>query len=243
MPPPRGFLFDVFGTVCDWHTALAGAATQLLQDYGSIATKPVSASDFARAWRQRYAQETQRRGSEALAWISLTEIISEALKELAQAHLMQPIDDAEIAKRIGCWRRMQPWPDSVTGLLQIKNLGPIATCSNGNFADMQALATFANLPWNQILGAEVAHFYKPHRETYLQSVAKLDLLPEEVVMVASHQADLARATSLGLQTAFVIRPLEFGSPGMGEETEVTGKHTFVANDFIDLAKQLAAAQR
>ena len=70
-------------------------------------------------------------------------------------------------------------------------------------------------------------------------------------MVAAHQRDLAFAAGHGMQTAFVRRPLEFGGPVKPAdpdpeqlyldhaEIHVEGEWTWVADDFLDLAQQLA----
>jgi 2-haloacid dehalogenase len=92
--------------------------------------------------------------------------------------------------------------------------------------------------------------YKPHPDTYLASIAALGLPPEEVCMVAAHQAELAYAAGLGMQTAFVARPDEFGGPvkprhpepGVdylaAAEVHAEGDWTFVAGSLIDLAEQV-----
>ena len=71
-------------------------------------------------------------------------------------------------------------------------------------------------------------------------------------MVAAHQFDLSYAASLGMQTAFVGRPDEFGGiikPKIPEkgvnyinaaEIHVEGDWTYVADNFIDLAAQIGS---
>ena len=66
----------------------------------------------------------------------------------------------------------------------------IAPLSNGNIALMTSLAKFAGLPWDVILGAEIARHYKPDREVYISAYDSLDLKPEEVMMCACHASDL-----------------------------------------------------
>jgi 2-haloacid dehalogenase len=148
------------------------------------------------------------------------------------------------------WQQLTPWPDAVQGLREIKELAIIAPLSNGNFADLVRLSRHAGLPWDIILGASVAGYYKPHPETYLKSVQALGLNPPQVCMVAAHQADLAYAAGHGMQTAFVKRPLEFGGPVKPPNPEdgqlyldaaeiyPEGDWNYIADDFVDLAGQL-----
>ena len=66
----------------------------------------------------------------------------------------------------------------------------IAPCSNGHIAQSVNLARHAGLPWDAILGAEIARAYKPDPRVYRASVAALGLEPAEVMMVAAHNGDL-----------------------------------------------------
>ena len=59
------------------------------------------------------------------------------------------------------WRKLDPWPDSVSGLTRLKRRFIIAPLSNGNIRLMLDLAKRAALPWDAILGAEIAQAYKP----------------------------------------------------------------------------------
>ena len=67
------------------------------------------------------------------------------------------------------WRRLDPWPDSVRGLARLKRRFIIAPLSNGNIRLMLDLAKRAGLPWDAILGAEVAQAYKPSPKAYLRT--------------------------------------------------------------------------
>ena len=53
------------------------------------------------------------------------------------------------------------------GLTRLKRRFILATLSNGNVALMVNMAKRAGLPWDAILGAEVARAYKPQPEAYL----------------------------------------------------------------------------
>jgi 2-haloacid dehalogenase len=64
-----------------------------------------------------------------------------------------------------------------------------------------------------------------------------DVPPSAVMMVAAHIGDLDAAKKLGLRTAFVHRPLEFG-PARTADSPAEGRFDFTAEDFLDLATQL-----
>ena len=77
---------------------------------------------------------------------------------------------------------------------------------------MLDMAKRAGLPWDAILGAELAQAYKPDPKPICAPLDILAMQPEEVCMVAAHNGDLAAARACGLATAFVPRPNEHG-PG------------------------------
>jgi 2-haloacid dehalogenase len=88
------------------------------------------------------------------------------------------------------------------------------------------LAKHAGLPWDAILGAELAHAYKPDPRVYLAGVHALGLEPGDVCMVAAHRDDLIAAAAVGLRTAFVPRPGEPEGPPFQADIE--------AWDFLEL---------
>jgi 2-haloacid dehalogenase len=95
-----------------------------------------------------------------------------------------------------------------------------------------------NLPWDTILGSEIARDFKPKPDVYLMSAAALNLRPDEVMMCAAHSDDLRSAASNGLRTAHIARPGENG-PGTGESAPRVPVD-FAATSMIDLADKLGA---
>src|ERR1700675_1883342 len=108
------------------------------------------------------------------------------------------------------WQRLNPWPGSVAGLTMRETKYISAPLSNGNVALLTNMAKFAGLPWDLVMSAELFEHYKPDPETYLGAARLLCLPPEQVMMVAAHNHDLKAAQKLGLKTAFVARPTEYG---------------------------------
>jgi 2-haloacid dehalogenase len=99
------------------------------------------------------------------------------------------------------------------------------------------MAKFAGLPWDCILSTELVKHYKPDRETYLMPPAFFDLPPGEVMMVAAHPGDLQSAKALGLKTAYVHRPLEYGA-GRTSTPPPAGQFDYNVKDFGELATAL-----
>jgi 2-haloacid dehalogenase len=102
---------------------------------------------------------------------------------------------------------------------------------------MLDMAKRAGLPWDAILGAELAQAYKPSPEAYLRNAEALMLKPEQVCLVAAHNGDLVAARRCGLRTGFIPRPTEH-SPGQTIDLLPEDDWDIVASDLKDLAGQL-----
>ena len=101
---------------------------------------------------------------------------------------------------------------------------------------MVDLARRNGLIWDAILGAEVARDYKPKPIVYLAAAAAFDCEPSETMMVAAHSYDLAAAAAVGMHTAFIARPDEYGA-GKGE-SRASVPVDISAASLTDLADRL-----
>jgi len=101
------------------------------------------------------------------------------------------------------------------------------------------LARHGDLRFDTILSAELFAHYKPDAEAYLGACALLGREPGEVMMVAAHPHDLEAARRLGLRTAFVSRPAEYG-PARSPDTVSADEVDVVAHGLDDLARKLDA---
>jgi 2-haloacid dehalogenase len=137
------------------------------------------------------------------------------------------------------WHRLDAWPDVPGGLARLRARHLLAPVSNGNISLMVDLARHNGLPWDAILGAELARDYKPKAIVYQSAAAAFDCAPHEVLMVAAHSSDLAAAAQAGLRTAFVARPDEKG-PGLGESQATVTVNLSVAG-LGELADRLGCA--
>ena len=225
--------FDVFGTVVDWRGGIAREAGAIL---GAGGVERDWAA-FADRWRALYQPAMEAVRSGRRPWTKLDDLHRENLVALLEDLAIGDLGEAEIDHLNRAWHRLVPWPDAVEGLCRLKRRYILATLSNGNVALMVNLAKRAGLPWDVILGAEVARAYKPQPEAYLRSAALLDLPPSACMMVAAHGRDLIAAEACGFRTAFVARPAEHGP---GQTTDRQAEHPFdvVASDFRDLADRL-----
>lgn len=229
----RALTFDVFGTVMDWRSSIIREGEAL----GRAKGLSVDWTAFADAWRGRYHPSMDRVRRGELPWTKLDDLHRQSLDELIVEFRITGLSDGEIDHFNRAWHRLDPWPDSVGGLSFMKRRYILATLSNGNVALLVNMAKRAGLPWDAVLGAEVARHYKPDPEAYLTTAGYLGLAPEQCLMVAAHNSDLATASSLGFRTAFVVRPAEYG-PDQGADLTAENDYDFVAGSMIELADQL-----
>ena len=228
--------FDVFGTVVDWRSSVARDLATFLRRHGLGHLDPAAVGD---EWRDLYqpSMETIRRGDRA--WVRLAVLNRESLAVVLRRHGLDPasIPEQELADLNRTWERLDPWPDSVPGLTRLKTRFAIGTISNGNIGLMTWLAKYGSLPWDVIAGAELTRTYKPQPETYLGAAEMLGLRPDECALVAAHNDDLRAAQACGFKTAFIPRPTEHG-PGQTKDLRADGAWDAVADDLVDLARQL-----
>jgi len=229
----KALTFDVFGTVVDWRSSLIREGREL----GRARGLTVDWAQFADAWRGLYQPMLGRVRSGSLPWTKLDDLHRLALDRLLAEFLVTGLGEAEIEHLNRAWHRLDPWPDAVAGLTQLKGKFVLATLSNGNVALIVNMARRAGLPWDAVLGAEVARHYKPQPQAYQTTAALLGLEPAQCMMVAAHNGDLAAAGGLRFRTAFVARPTEHG-PGQTTDLAAERAWDVVADSFIDLAARL-----
>jgi 2-haloacid dehalogenase len=230
----RALTFDVFGTVVDWRTSIAREGETVGRRHGLT----VDWRAFADAWRGLYQPMLSKVRTGEMPWTKLDDLHRMALDRVMAQFAIEGLSAEEIDDLNRAWHRLDPWPDAVAGLTRLRRTFILATLSNGNVALIVNMARRAGLPWDAVLGAEVARHYKPQPEAYLTTAELLGLRPEQCMMVAAHNGDLAAARGVGFRTAFVARPTEHG-PGQKKDLVAEETWDVVASDFVDLATRLS----
>jgi len=229
----KALVFDVFGTVVDWHGSVAREMRGLAKAKGLR----VNAVKFAKAWRAGYRPAMDRVRNGEAPFEKIDVIHRAILEDVLKQFKITTLTEGEKAHLNLVWHRLKPWPDSVRGLKRLKSKHVVATLSNGNTGLLVDMAKHGGLPWDCIFSSDTFKLFKPDPGMYLGAADRLNLKPEEVMMVAAHKADLRAAAQCGLKTAFVKRPFEHGrasTPDLASEPEFT----INAESFLDLAGQL-----
>lgn len=229
----KALTFDVFGTVVDWRSSIIKELNSFGESKGIIADWEA----FADKWRGGYAPAMDQVRKGEIPWTNIDELHRMVLDRLLNEFEITDLSEDEKVHLNKAWHRLAPWPDSVEGLSRLKQKFIIATLSNGNISLLVNMAKHSGLPWDVILSSELARHYKTDKEVYMKALSLLDLRPEDLMMCAAHQDDLLAAQALGLKTAYISRPLEFGPERKNDATDDM-PFDIIANDIVDLAEKL-----
>jgi len=230
----KALTFDTFGTVVDHRSSIIaecealGRAKGLRKDWAA----------FADAWRGLYVPTMNRVRSGELPWTKLDGLHRIMLDKVMADFEIAGLTPEEIEHLNRVWHRLKPWPDAVPGLTRLKKKFIISPLSNGNVSLLTNMAKHAGLPWDCVIGADLARHYKRDREVYVTAADILSLTPPEIMMVAAHQDDLAAARGVGFKTAFVPRPKE--GPNGEKNNTPNADWDVVVPDFNALAAALGA---
>ncbi|MCX5044843.1 haloacid dehalogenase type II [Aldersonia sp. NBC_00410] len=228
---PAALLFDVQGTATDFHSTIREAA----RDLAGARYPNEDWSAFVNDWRAGYFAETSQRRDDG-EWRSVAAVYRSTLNPLLDARGIA-LDLAQRDELARAWSRLRPWPDTVPGLLRLRERFTLATLSNADVSAVVEISRVGNLPWHAVFAAEMAGVFKPDPKIYLLAARYLGLSPADIMMVASHKYDIRAAAGLGFRTAFVARPWEYGDPAAAD-AEFSEEFDINATDFEDLARQL-----
>jgi 2-haloacid dehalogenase len=223
----HALVFDVFGTLVDWRSGVGQAFRE-----SGVSGDP---EELADAWRARYWPMLAEVNAGERPWGNFDDQHLATLDDLlTERGVKLPVE--ERLRLVGAWHRLDPWPDVRSGLEVLRRQRIVATLSNGHVALLVDLARHADLRFDCVLSAELAHAYKPAPEVYQTAARLLGVEPAELMLVAAHPLDLKAARGAGLQTAFVDRPLEYG-PGSPAREDPDADES--VGDLHELAERLA----
>jgi 2-haloacid dehalogenase len=233
-PPPgvRALFFDVFGSLVDWRTSVAREAERTLSPLGHS----LDWLAFADAWRGQYQPGMEEVRAGRIPFSKLDVLHRHNLERILPRFGLERLGEEVLAELNLAWHRLDAWPDVPAAMARLKQKFWIAPCSNGNIALMVDLARRNNLPWDAILGSDVARDFKPKPGVYLAACDAFNLEPPQCMMVAAHTRDLVAAAKLGLRTGHIARVNEYG-PNTGEPAP-TAPVDVAGSDLADLATKL-----
>lgn len=236
--PVKALCFDVFGTVTDWYSSVIEEGESL----GARLGVDIPWGEFVNKWRvDGYIASLIKIASGEMDCIPTADIHKRKLLSLLDEYGINGLSDSEVDHFNLAWNRIKAWDDSVEGLGMLKRNFMILPFSNGDFRCLLDIAKHNGLPWDGIISADFFNKVKPDLSIYGDAAELLCMEPTEIMMVACHAQDLNAARKAGFRTAYVSRPLEYG-PGSSPEA-IEQPFDYHANDFIELAGQLASDKR
>ncbi|MCP4307861.1 MAG: haloacid dehalogenase type II [bacterium] len=135
--------------------------------------------------------------------------------------------------------KLRPHPDVPPSLASLKESGlrlVALTNSPPDVANRQLETAGLAGYFDHALSVHAARRFKPHPEVYLYAADYLDARPEEMMMVAAHDWDIAGAMSVGMKGAYVLRRGMTRNALFVEPTIVCGTMTETAESILELAR-------
>src|SRR5256885_14261860 len=172
----RALTFDVFGTVVDWRTGVALEGRRLGDRHGIEADW----EKVADAWRALYVPYMNRVRSGELPWTNFDQLHRMSLDQVLADLEIDGFDPVVRDEFTHAWERFPAWPDAAAGLAQLTDRFTVATLSNGNRSQQEALMRFTGLPFQRLLSAEDFQHYKPHPVSHRGKAASLAPSSSEV---------------------------------------------------------------
>ena len=232
----RALAFDVQGTCADFYQPVlrAGRAINLAKGLD------LDWAVFSTEWRDLYRAALDEVIAGKRPWLRVDQIYREALDTLLDRRgIGNKFTAAERDQFTAVWTKLDPWPDTVEGLTRLRHLYVTTTLSNAGMAALVSVVKHGAMPFDAVLGAELAKSYKPSPAVYQVAVDYLGYPADQILMVACHKYDLKAAKAFGMRTAFVARPLEFG-PNAKPDTAPEDQFDLNVKSFVELANSLGA---
>lgn len=108
------------------------------------------------------------------------------------------------------WSELQVWPEVPSVLATLATKVPLAVATNCSERLGQIAAGRAGVPFDVVITAERAGFYKPRPEPYRAVLAALGTRPERTLFVAGSASDVPGAQGVGMPVFWHNR---IGLPG------------------------------
>jgi 2-haloacid dehalogenase len=235
----RALTFDTGGTILDWHSgfrdafAAAGRRHGIEADWGRLANELRRRSlgkmiDLGKDGPPRYNFDGAHRSC-------LDALLEEEGLDFDEGDRQAIAWDAPHA--------FAAWPDVREGLAALRAERIAVSFTLLSYRMVIDSSRINDLVWDAILSCEGLGIYKLLPEAYRRAAARLQLDPQECLMVACHPFDLDAARNVGFRTALVRRPQEWGpDPAAGPEKPAPGTYDIEVDSFIELAEALPAAR-
>ncbi|MDA0656246.1 MAG: haloacid dehalogenase type II [Proteobacteria bacterium] len=227
-------IFDTFGTLVDWRSSIIKDLTQ----WGKDRKLETDWAGFTDEWKTAYRPGMDAVNKGERDWMPVRRIYREKLDEILPKFGLGDATEADRHYINDVWYRLDPWADTVPGLERLAKKYVLSSFSNSDFLGMALMSKHAGLPFDAVLTAENAKKFKPDPAMYEMAIELLGQgHPERLMLVASHNYDLANARKFGMGTAFILRPTEYG-PGQKTDLQADESWDVIVSSALQLAEEL-----
>jgi 2-haloacid dehalogenase len=232
--PVAAVLFDTGGTVLDWHGSIVDELATVEAWRGTA----LEAHAFVNEWRRRTMRGIVGQMRPAF---HMDDVHRDTLAQTI-AHFALPALDAAAQDALWrSWHRLRAWPDFPPALARLRAALPVVSFTMLPTALVVDVSRRNGLVWDAIVSCQMIGIYKPHPDAYLTAAAWLGHSPGDLLMVACHNFDLNAAQDVGMHTAFVRRPDEWGPQGP-PDPQPNRAYDHVVDDFDALADRVLGAR-
>jgi 2-haloacid dehalogenase len=232
MDEVKGLFFDVGGTVFDWKNTIRGR----VQELAEISGESVDSEALANDWRSEMFKIHNQVRLGNLPWMNSDEMHLRALKNLSTTYpILAGIDGIALIK--STWHQLRAFAGAPEAINRLRTKYTVVVLTILSWESIVRSSKAAGVQWDGILSCEFLGYYKPSLQSYLKGIELLGLKPEEAMMVAAHEGDLAAAQTAGLHTAYVAVPEE-DCVGEGFKQPATKSFDIEASDFETLCHKL-----
>ena len=191
----RAIVFDAYGTLYDVQS-VAAVTEAAFPGFGETITQ---------IWRQKQLEYTWLRSLMG-RYASFEDVTRESLSYTLE-NLGLVSDDAIFARIMDKYRYLDPYPDALATLKELKDKATLAILSNGSTDILNALV--ANTGLAPILDATISidacRVFKPSPQTYTLIEETLGVAPRDTLFVSSNGFDVSGAKAFGLNVAWIER--------------------------------------
>jgi 2-haloacid dehalogenase len=230
----KALAFDTGGTIFNWHDRLVQAF-----DESVALPHTVQWRDVVNDWRRNSLKTMlgMVRPDE-----NMDVVHRKTLDETLARFDLSDLDAASRTRILNAWYDLKAWDDVPAAIQAIRQLYPVISMTVLPLALVMENSRRNGIVWDAIISCEMTGIYKPHPQAYLSAAGWLRLEPSEILMVACHNIDLNAAKNLGMKTAFVHRPYEWGA-GQRPDAGPNMQYDLVVDHFGQLANELVSNRK
>lgn len=232
----KALTFDTGGTVLDWHTGFRAAFADvgrrhgIDRDWGAL-TNELRRRSMAAVLNQGEHHPPEHNFDQAHRF-SLDALLAEEGLDL-----FDEADRHAIAYEAP--HNFAAWPDVKDGLARLRMQFMAVSFTLLSYRLVIDSSRANGLVWDAVLSCEGLGAYKLLPEAYERAAARLQLRPDECLMVACHAFDLDAARAVGFRTALVRRAAEWGPNPMDHPGLLApGSYDIEVDSFAELAEVL-----